>query len=347
MKKYFLSLILFSGLPVQAAYLKKMGCIAASAVAMYPMLKAAYNWHQNINKREMLIDSLDNIEPQVESFVRRRLELQGYDFADILPIKSYEDFFGMETKLDHALVFSKVYEERIKSILEKIRDDSIDSLDENEKTEFGNFIITLDHEMFHIQQQHARQSMTAQAVVPFIVELLVLPLTLKIYQKNTIIFAFAMIASIPLKWLVYKALLIKHRRSQEWDADEWALNKNSNIDDLEAFVNFRQNIPRRAYETLLVEHAETGKSRSVIFNLLMLYFKNPLLSMDRERGKVDTEYVQKSMQEIDTFYNKLINRPYSWPIRLLSYEFDADHPFVLDAVEIAEQRIQELQKSDI
>lgn len=344
-KNTHLLIIILCVFSCSATPIKKLAFIAASGLAAYPMLSNAFLSAQNYLERDKLVGRLEDVDSKIDKFVRKRLTAQGYKTAKNLPIKAYENgFFRMETQLDLSLGFSKDYEARIKDLLEKQENSC---LDDSEEIELRNFVTDLDHEMFHIQDQHANKSIAMEVAIPVATEILTLPLIKKLYKsKSTAGLATGLLASVALKLIINKNLEIIHRKYQEQSADNWALNKNGDFDSLNAFNKFRRAIPKNGCDGLAMEYIEFGKSGSTIFNMLIKLFDNSLNNIDPERCFGDSEYTEQSWQEIDNFYKKLKRQPLQWPLRALSYTFDPYHPFALDSAKMAKNKIKELKEAN-
>lgn len=325
---------------LQAMYFRRAACAITSIVSAYPMLKKAAMWSYFQRNRDALISTLNDVDPQVSDFVRKRLADQEYYIAEQLPIKVRDDFFSMETKLDNCLCFSKAYEAQIKDILEKEKESSLDEIDE---IYLRDCIVNLDHEMFHIQDQHRKKLTRMQVVIPVTTELHTLLLIGRLAKKGNVTFAVGLLASILLKRKVNEGLEIIYSRWQEKKADEWALLRNYDVNNLNAVIEIRKNIPKWAVLGLILEHIELGRSRSIIFDVLIKLFDSSDISIDLQRFSTDSEYAEISKQKINNFYKKLKSQPFQWPLRLLSYEFDLNHPFVLDSVAMIKARIKEIE----
>ncbi|MFI5333531.1 MAG: M48 family metalloprotease, partial [Candidatus Babeliales bacterium] len=290
---------------------------AASIAGASPLLWRSFS--RCVVQRYYLDDLLaitEDADQLLCSYIRKRLTDQGYPLAEKLPIKRDDGHFSMETRLDACLCISKEYEEKIKTIL--LKDESF--RDATDAMILGDFIITLDHEMLHIQNSHAYHLRTMQLVIPCVTELLTLPLLYKLSETRLSIFIMGLLASIPLKWFINEELENSYRRYQEQAADEWAISKNSNIDHLNALINFRNYIVYDGCQKLYLEHKEHGSSGSMVFDMLIKLFNHTDL-------------------DSDAFYEKLNMQPAQWPLRLLSYVFHPEHPFVFDGVQMAQKRI--------
>jgi hypothetical protein len=134
------------------------------------------------------------------------------------------------------------------------------SLNEEDEIKLGSFISNLDHEMYHILNQHAKQSITMEFIIPLMTEILTLPLITKLSNKEKIFFLVGILGSIFVKRAINKHLEILHRKYQETNAEKWAIKKNDDIDSLNTFIKWRERIVLNAIIQLSIERAEFGKS---------------------------------------------------------------------------------------
>lgn len=326
---------------IQTSPLRNLLAIGASTVAAFPKLYGSYQWAQNVRNREVLIPTLTDSDPEVQTVIRDHLKRHGYDNAETLAIKTCEsvagDRFHMQSVLDTCLVISADYEAEIKDALAS-------SSDEDRQRLLGNFRAILDHEMFHMQDQHAKRSIAMQRYIPMLTETAFLPLTWKLLKtKNIFIFLAGLATSIPLKRLIYEHVLNAHSRYQEHKADTWMIRKND-IDDLDSVMRYRTYVIRSAFTTFYMNYIEDGYSPSTIFNIIMKLFA-PFKKDDFNVQRYDTDqvYAQQINEKMIKFYEKLERQPFMWPLRLLQYPFDPKHPFVLDSVQQISNHIEELK----
>lgn len=344
-KLFFLALMTSSFI-IQASQLRKLLTFGSSILSASPLFLHSYLWSQERDNRDALISKLNDTDPVVQKFTREHLKKHGYKNFETLPIKTYDaacnDHFSMESRLDNCLAFSTDYEAEIKEALS-----ASSKLSEDEKQRvLGNFRSNLDHEMLHMQDQHAKQSIAMQRYIPVLTEIAFLPLTIRLLKsKNIFTFLAGLTASIPLKWIIYKQALNAHRRHQEDNADRLMLHKNDNIDDLKAVMRFRTSIIRNAFASLYLEYLENGHSNSLVFDVIMKLFAHSPTDndFDSQRYDKDPEYASQVNDKMIGLYERLEQQPFKWPFRLLQQSFDPTHPFILDGIKKISDRIEELE----
>jgi len=323
----------------QASPLGGVAAITSGCAAVYPQLKETCLCWKLFENREAIIAVMDDVDPVVEDYTRSQLSQKMYDSANILPIKMCDDAFTLETQLGKSLVFSKQYQAEIK---EKLFQDNT----EEKKHFFGNLHVELDHEMFHLHDQHALQSLRAKCCIPLLVELVLLPLTFKLATADSFKASAMLVGMIPLKRWACRHIEYAHKRHQEQRADTWAFNNTTNIDELTACINYRTRVVRQGFAELFIEYASSGASSSWTFNMLMKLFNGSSLpTLDGQRLDTDPDYAAIYVQKMKELYEKYEQQPLSWPLRLLQYEFDPEHPFFLDSVAQIKARIESIRRS--
>ena len=199
--------------------------------------------------------------------------------------------------------------------------------------------------MFHLQDEHTKQSIKMKLAIPFLTEIIMLPIIALLLQKSTPWCTVGLIASIPCKRFINTQVEHVHRRSQEQKADAWAVQKNNDKDTLNAFMQYRESVVKNGCEGLFIEYAASGQSRSKVFDTIAKLFADSDSNVDTQRFDTDEKYADQCWQKANEFYNKLKQQPRQWPLRLLAYVFDPDHPFPLDTVAIVQDKIKELATS--
>lgn len=341
MKRIFLVLMILA-LPIQAQAVpwKKAAIVLATLASVYPLFKRAYTWNNNRLNRAQLISTLDDVDPAIKQVVDQRLKDQKYNSTGTIAIKAHEsddEMLTVHALLDSCIAFSKHYENRIKTLLQK------PSLDTEEQMALESLMFSLDHEMFHIQDQHAKKSIYMNVFIPLATEILTLPILAKLSTKKTALFVTALLASIFAKRIINKNLDTLYTRYQEHCAETWAINKNNKSDSLQKYIIRKEFSMLNCLLQLAIEQSQHGKTRSKVFQILTKLFNKAPFGFDVQRFDTDDDYYKQCCQRIYDFQKKLASQRYQWPLVLLFYELDPDHTYCSDLAQ-AKNRLTQLEK---
>ena len=300
---------------LQAFHIKKLVLASASTATAYPFLHAAYDWHNRKQYLNKWLHELEDIDSTLAQATRNQLHQKNYPNANIIPIKVYEGSHAMEAVCDGMIGFSYQHAEHIKKALaDPSKTESLSTL--------SVFKHDLDHEMFHIEDQHAKKSTAAYVWTPGLVEVAALPVTRKLLQiKSSKLFTLGALASIPIKFGTIWLLNRIHRRNQEYRAEVAAIQKNHNINDLRNVEAFRKEILEKGMTMRLAELFAGDTSNSIVLPILMKTF-NQKIDFDLDRANSDDEYREEQLSKITKIYNKFHDQPYHWPLRVMSLEQD-------------------------
>lgn len=318
---------------------KNVALILASAATAYPMLRDNFIRLKQRQHRDKIISAAKDIDSEIEQLVRQRLQQQGYDCAQTIPLKVFESEDNTLTlcnTLDCCIGFAEQYEKKLKKMLDKKKNAS---LSHNKKLALEDFIFSLDHEMFHIQNHHDQQATFIRILIPMITELVAWPMLIQLATASNPLFMLGLIVSIFCKRIINKCLEILHARSLEKKAEKWAIDKNNNRESLKNYSEWQRCLVDNTIVDLVSEQIECGKSSSIIFPLLVKLFNSSPFDFDVQRYDTDDEYAKQCNEKIDIFLKKLYQQPYQWPLRLLRFEYDPRHPDPLDMIQIAQDRV--------
>lgn len=321
---------------------RAIALVGSSIGSAYSMVKEGYTRMINKKNRDYLLSFPDDTDSTVQTFIREQLRIKGYQCADTIAIKTIVKDGTIAAALDNCLVLSKTYETDLKRIIESTTTNDYDTYT------LQNFMVTLDHEMFHIQDEHEKKSIRMKFAIPAITELVGIPLLYMLLKNSrNSIFYSALGAACASKYYINRHLQNVYTQSQERQADRWAIQHCNNSEELDAFYHHHhKSIIRQGILGLCLQEVN-NKTTSLAFAMLIKLFRNEDLYFNAQRFDTDEEYAVSCIEKIKAFYKKLKQQPYQWPLRLLQYSIDPEHPFVLDDKAVIQKRMHELQQSQL